>query len=254
MANIDKKAPSSLVEFQKAYGEYLRSPKEKRLPLGVPVRRSEIYENLLFNNLSGFVSNCFPVACSLFSELQWSEWTRRFFRDWRCDTPIFAQIPYEFVDFFAHEYTSLKAPAWLPELLHYEWMELEVDLDEAGELTMQNVQSNLLGGIISNPTLRCLAYEWPVHMIGQDFQPEYPEACFLAVYRNSDLDVRFTQLNATTYSLLSYIQQNSGTVDQILPAFAELIQHPNPEQVIEFGRSLLADFVVQQILLESGRE
>jgi hypothetical protein len=64
----DINAPDTLRDFQITYGKYLRSPATQKRPDGIPERRSEIYESLLFNNISGFINNCFPVAPDFLSE------------------------------------------------------------------------------------------------------------------------------------------------------------------------------------------
>ena len=233
-----------LRSFQLEYGKYLRDPENSVLPEGIPARRSEIYEGLLFNNVSGFINNCFPVARSLYEEAQWTKLSRSFFRDWRCTSPLFSQIPYEFVKYVsAHEDSLILAP-WIPELLHYEWIELEVDTEDTGEFI-----ELAEGEVAANPSLKVLAYQWPVHKISDDFKPDEPEQTCLAIYRNSEFKVRFVELNATTFLLLQFIQQAPGQLSAILEQFAQQIKHPDPQAIITFGAQLVDDFIGQEILL-----
>lgn len=240
----DINAPEALQDFQINYGRYLRDPKAQTLPRGIPRRRSEIYENLLFNNLCGFVDKCFPVACSLFSEAEWEKLCRRFFAEWRCSTPIFSQIPREFVSFIADTFIGDELPPWLPELLHYEWVELEVDLDES-ELPKITGQGKLHG----NPSLRLLAYQWPVHKISQDFLPDTEEETYLVVYRDHELQVRFLEVNATTFTLIQFICTYDGSEDELFSSFAQTIQHPDPEALAAFGLPLIHDLTQQEIFI-----
>ncbi len=240
----DPSAPAAIQSFQLSYGKYLRDPANESRPEGIPPRRSEIYENLLYNNISGFIDKCFPVAMSMFDEGQWRKLTRSFFRDWRSETPIFSQIPYEFVRFIAETEIKNDLPPWLPELLHYEWVELEVDLRE--NACSENLASQ---EICTNPSLKVLAYQWPVHKISKTFQPDTPAETCLAVYRDEHLKVRFLEINATTFMLLQFIQMNPGIRGEILQAFAEQLKHPEPSTLISFGQKIIDDFISQEIII-----
>lgn len=246
----DLNAPESLRDFQIGYGKYLRNPSKRALPKGVPARRSQIYEELLFNNISGFIDNCFPVTKSLFEESQWLGLCRAFYDEWRCTTPIFSQIPNEFVRFISERPIGENLAPWVPELLHYEWVELEVDLSEADTVSPTGEHS-----LIVNPTAKLLAYQWPVHRISSDFQPEENKQTCLVVYRDDNEKVRFSEVNATTLMLLQFMQewqqpmQALNEIKQFLQAFAEQIGHPDPAALTEFGLSLLNDLKSKKILV-----
>jgi len=239
----DTSAPDALRDFQIRYGKYLRSPETVALPDGIPERRSEIYEGLLFNNISGFINSCFPVARSLHSEERWLELRRAFFREWRSPTPLFSKIPFEFVRFLSETLWADKVEPWLPELLHYEWVELDVDLDDSEAVVPES------GCVALNPSAHLLAYNWPVHAISADMIPEEPQATFLVVYRNPEMRVRFVELNATTYMLLQFIQENPGKEQAVAEAFVSQIEHPEPGSLIGFALDMLSDLKKQHVLL-----
>ncbi|WP_096087540.1 DNA-binding domain-containing protein [Agaribacterium haliotis] len=238
----DKNAPKSLRDFQLAFGRHLRDPEHVALPDVIPARRAQVYETLLFNNLSSFVDACFPVAKSLFTSDQWQAINREFFRSWRCSTPIFSQIPFEFVQFIHARAEQLELAPWLSELLHYEWVELEVDLSEA---TVTDTEKKEL---CANPSLKLLAYQWPVHRISTDYADPQAEPCFLAVWRDKKLSVNFCELNATTHALLSLLQQREQSFDALMCVMAEQLGRDDVEQLAAFARPLLADLKQQHIL------
>jgi len=238
----DPNAPESLRNFQIPYGRYLRSPSDYSLPEGVPERRSEIYEGLLFNNLCSFLDRCFPVTQSIFGAEQWRLWCRQFFKEWRSETPLFSQVPYEFVRYMSEMLITDSLPQWLPELLHYEWIELEVDVDDA------QIEASDQAYVI-NPNSRLLSYNWPVHKIKKDSQPDEPEATFLVVYRNAEFSVMFSEINATTYTLLALIEQGYESLESLFAQLASLIGHPDAGALMTFGQTLLDDLTQQEILL-----
>lgn len=240
----DVNAPEKLRDFQIRYGKYLRDPQSMKRPEGVPQRRSEIYEGLLFNNISGFVNNCFPVAKSIYGDEEWTALVRSFFKDWRCMTPIFSQIPFEFVRYCSETLITDNLPAWLPELLHYEWVELEVDT----KIGDQDIESNRKELRLSE-SASLLSYNWPVHTISKGAIPEEPQQTFLVVYRNSDCKVRFLELNATTFMLLQYIQSAPDMCDLVIRSFVSQIEHPNPETLSGFALQIVKDLKEQEILV-----
>ncbi|MHB1360026.1 MAG: HvfC/BufC family peptide modification chaperone [Rhodocyclaceae bacterium] len=79
--------------FQNAFGRHIRDPRQAPRPTGVPARRMAIYNELLFNNLTGFLDACFPITRQLFGERRWRRLHRAFFREARCHTPYFREIP-----------------------------------------------------------------------------------------------------------------------------------------------------------------
>ena len=257
-SNVEKTkanaAPPSLTAFQSAYGKHLRNPSPPSRPDQIPARASEIYETLFFNNICGFINNCFPVAKSLYSEDVWQGFCRAFFIEWRCHTPYFSKIPQEFVSYIQSGKHALTLPPWFGELIEYEWLELDVDTCNATPFNRAPQQSPRSGYapkdaiLYSNPTLRNCAFAWPVHRISADALPEQPEATFLAIYRNSEHRVQFMEMNAVTAALLEIIEQGPCTALHALERLAEAINHPDPAQMINFGQSLIDDFTQRGIL------
>lgn len=240
--------PAELTLFQNAYSRYLRAPHKHDLPQGIPARRSRVYESLLFNNVRGFVDKCFPVARSLVDSEQWLRLSQLFYERWQCRTPIFSQIPYEFAKFLETNAPDLAAPPWLPELLHYEWLELEVDLDEAF-VGRAHLLAETDDALRANPTLRVQQYRWPVHKISASFLPVEPAPTILCVYRTHELHVRFMEINAVTAMLLQLLQQRAETPTTALSALADNLPQIAPEQIQRFGKELIEQLVQANVLI-----
>lgn len=228
--------------FQSAFAKHLRHPARARRPAGVPARQAMIYQGLVFNNVCGFVDTCFPVAKSLMPETRWRRLCRSFFRDWPSHTPYFSRIPEQFVQFISANAGALRLPTWMPELLHYEWIELAVDTDPAEHESNNDKRLRL------NPTLRNLAYAWPVHRISPAFRPRKPEATHLLVFRDNDDAVRFIEINAVTARLLEIIALGPISPGDAIAALAHQLGHANPDALLGHGSALLADLIRQQAL------
>jgi hypothetical protein len=233
-----------LQDFQSGFAKHLRSPFRVKRPAGVPLRPAMIYQELLFNNICGFVDSCFPVAKSLFPEACWRTLCRSFFRDWPSHTPYFSRIPEQFVRYVQAQHAALRVPAYLPELLHYEWLELEVDT--AADKPAGSADSRRLA---LNPGVRYARYQWPVHQISKAYRPRKPKPTVLLVHRNAEHAVRFMEINETTAQLLDILADGPQTAQDALKLLAKRMGQANPEALQIHGRQLLAGFIQQHIIM-----
>ncbi|GAB5415326.1 MAG: DUF2063 domain-containing protein [Congregibacter sp.] len=199
---------SQLREAQREMASFLRDPNGQNPPAGIEPRRLQIYRDLVYRNIEGFVSSAFPVLRSLYDDAAWESLVRDFIQEHRCATPLFLQISEEFLAFFAGaEREGMRG--FEKELAHYEWLELAVDVAE-GEVPDEGEPPELEDATaFFSPAAQLASYEYPVHRIGPSFQPAAPaEPCFLLVYRNRDNRVKFMELNAASARLLHEVSQN----------------------------------------------
>jgi hypothetical protein len=236
-------------EFQRAFGRHLRDPRRNPRPAGVPARRMGVYNELLFNNICGFLDACFPICRALLGDQRWRRLNRSFYRDWPLHTPWFREIPREFVRYLAEAVIAQPRPAWLAELAHYEWVELALDVIDA-PTPPHDPAGDLLGSrIVLNPACMVLAYAWPVHRIGPGYRPRKPAATHLVVFRDAQDQVRFVEINPATARLLALLGEADGPGASALGRIAAELQHPAPDQLLAFGTQLLADLRAQGIVL-----
>ncbi|HTJ95860.1 MAG TPA: putative DNA-binding domain-containing protein [Rhodocyclaceae bacterium] len=236
---------SSLQAFQRGFGEYLRNTRQPRVPVGVPAGRAKVYRELVFNNLSTFIEACFPISRKLLGERRWQRLMRGFFDNWRSQTPLFCEISREFVRWMneASEQGTLPvaAPEYLLALAHYEWVELAVDIMQTE--TPADIQTGdlMTGRPVVAPAHMLLAYQWPVHRIGNSYRPRKPEPTSLVVFRDQGDEVRFAVINPVTARLLVLLADGKQTGHAACLQVAQELQHPNPEVVIAGGTDMLND-------------
>lgn len=228
----------SFQQFQMAFGRRCRNPQSAR-PAGVPSRNMAVYEELLFNNITGFLDACFPVCRELIGDARWRRLNRAFFRDWRSMTPIFREIPHEFVQFLGGSKQAL--PAWFRALAHYEWVELAVDTSAAPCPQHDPNGDLMLGEPILNPTLMNLEYAWPVHRIGPDHRPRKPTATHLLVFRDPDDIVRFTEINALTARLINLLAAHGDTGASVIERLADELPEETAMAARLHGAAILND-------------
>jgi len=255
MKSSSDTAPEALARLQTNFAAHIRDPQSTAAPDGIEDRRMAIYRNLFFNNIKSFVSSNFPVLKSLYDDEAWTTLCRDFYRNYRCHTPLFPEIPREFLKYLQdHRQHHENDLPFLLELAHYEWVELGLALDESEPGDLKAVgDGDLLQGIpVLSPLAWPLSYKFPVHQIRPDFQPsEAPaEPTHLLVWRRPDFEVKFMQLNMISLLLLEKMKEDPGKSGlELLTEVAGIIEHPKPDVVIQGGADLLRDFRKKEVIL-----
>lgn len=242
----------SFVLTQKAFVENLRDPVNKPFDYGIEPRRMDIYRELFFNNILGFLNSGFPVLKSLYSEHDWRALARQFFAEHRCRSPYFIDISKEFVEFLSNEYENTEAdPEFLQELAHYEWIELAISIKKTEKSLGPWDQNTPISGLALSELAVLLSYHYPVHQISLDYQPSaLAEPIYLVVFRNHLHKVNFSLVNATSAHLLNYISRsNQATIDEIELQMIEALPQLDGAQVAKFTRDTVFQFLQQQILV-----
>lgn len=231
--------------YQQAFTAHLRDAKQHKKPHGVPNQRMAIYREIVFNNLLSVVSACFPVCVSIVGKAQWQRLVKRFLASKASTSPLFRDIPKEFL-LFITEHTLLTQPVL--QLAHYEWAELAVSQMPVGASNLSTQPDLLNECVVLADAHRLLAYDYPVHTMSKIQANPAPKATHLLMYLNRAFEVKFILLNPATYQLLLLLQTQAITGLQALQQLATTIQHPQPEAVITFGLETLNDLMRQEAI------
>jgi len=241
-------------DYQREFTAHIRDPQGVSRPKGVPARRMKVYNALVYNNMEGFLLSCFPVCRKILGQRRWGRLVRTFFRDHVCHTPYFRQIPEEFLKYLQEEWQRpADMPPFLPELAHYEWMELELDTsDRDTNPPAHDPDGDLLAGQpLLNSVLRVLAYRWPVHRLSPRYRPMQPPeaATFILAFRDTALTVRFVVINSASARLLNLFQEHPELTGA--DAVSRLAQEMalSPEALLGFAKNLMQDLCAQGAFL-----
>ena len=249
------KSTPEFIRRQYEFAAHIRDPDHQPAPGDVEDRRMAIYRELFYNNVEGFLSNTFPVLRVLHEDDRWHTMARAFFAHHLSQTPLFLEIPREFLNWLENEY--LAQPGDLPfvqELAHYEWVELALSISEEN-ITAADADpgGDLLAGIpVLSPLAWHLAYQYPVHRIGPDYQPGQPgdSMTCLVVYRNREDEIGFMEINPVTKRLLELIDADKvESGQQLLNRIATEMSHPQPEVVVNSGLEILKGLAQKDIIL-----
>lgn len=234
---------SALKETQMGMARFLRNPQSEPAPEGIEARRLKIYQDLIYNNIEGFVSGGFPVLRSLYDDLDWHQLVRQFIDNHRCHSPYFLEISQEFLRFLNEGFQPRACdPPFMAELAHYEWVELALDVAE--EELPPATDADVLNGVVTwSPLAWLLSYSFPVHRIGPTERPEKAgEPNYLVVYRNHDDKVKFMELNAATARLAELVRDNQHDTGQMILARLAEEMGMTADALLEFGAQQLNQF------------
>lgn len=233
----------TMAEAQREMARFLRDPQGRAAPAGIEARRLQIYRDLVYRNIEGFISSAFPVLRSLYSDGAWEDLVRGFIQHHHCKTPLFLRISEEFLAYIAKRPAPRQRP-FEAELAHYEWLELAVDVSpgkpagEQPEAEPERHRARLA------TTARLAAYQYPVHRIGASFQPRDSGATtHLLVYRGLDGSVQFMELNTATARLLRETDASLEDVATVIKSLAREWAMQEP-QLLSFAWQQLREFNV----------
>ncbi|GAB4186117.1 MAG: DUF2063 domain-containing protein [Wenzhouxiangellaceae bacterium] len=253
-------APTPLADQQLQFSRHIRDPQHAAAPAGIEDRRMAIYRDLFFNNLRSMLGGNFPVLRQIMGPQRWSNMIRDFMRQHRAHTPMFPELPREFLQYLQDErQPDQDDPPFMLELAHYEWVELALALDDA---TIDDPRVDEDGDLLEQiPVLSPLAwqvsYHFPVQHIRPDFQPDEapPQPTHLLVYRRSDDSVHFMQLqplSARLYHLLKDNDSNNGR--SLLSAIAKELGHTDSSALIQAGLKELQQWRDREIILGTRQQ
>jgi uncharacterized protein len=203
---------SALHDQLYGFAAHLRDPASHPPPPGIEDRRMAVYRELFVNNLRSLLSANFPVIRSTLGDARWDALVRGFHAGHRCRTPLFTEVGTEFVAYLQARADAGDVAPWLPELAHYEWAELALQIaDDA--LPAHDPHGDPVRGVpVLSPFAWPLAYAWPVQRIGPANEPDAPgpTPTLLLLRRETAGDVRFSELSPLVYRLLQLVGEASG--------------------------------------------
>ncbi len=250
---------ASLAGFQAAFAARLRAPDRSPLPRGVAPSRMAVYEELVFNGFRGFLDRAFPVTRKILGEAAWSRLARRFIAEYRCRSPLFRDIPREFLDWF----TPLAGEdfpnrPWLPALMHYEWLELAAEIaPDAPDRAAVDPRGDLVTGRPAlHPSVQIGHYRLPVHSVSPERHPRDGERgdYWYLVLRGPEDRVGFNLLSSAGGRLLEVLRERGCTGGEAILTLAGESGWPDPASLLEPGRRMLCDLRLKGAVMGTWRE
>ena len=251
---------AEFIRQQYAFAAHIRDPQHAPAPAEVEDRRMGIYRELFYNNVEGFISSTFPVLREIHDDDAWHRMVRDYFRSHHARTPLFLEIPREFLTWLHDERTAQADDLpFLYELAHYEWTELALTIaEDSTDSSSIDPDGDLLTGIpCLSPLVWHMTYAYPVHKIGPGFIPNAPgeSPTSLLVYRDRHDEVGFMEINPVTKRLLEIIEPNeTATGRELLARIAAEMAHPDPDVVINGGLEIMINLKQKDIITGTNKQ
>lgn len=248
-------APEQLARQQACLAAHVRDPAANAAPPGIEERRLQVYRELFINSVLGLLGGNFPVLRRILGEPAWPELVRAYYREHHCATPLFPELPREFLQYLqARAEAGRGDPPWWLELAHYEWVELALDLSEdSDEDVPHDPAGDLLEGVpVVSPLAWPLAYAWPVHQLAPGQVPEAPAPAptLLLVRRDPGHAVRFHTLSPLTFRLLQRLSEQPDLCGrEQLQALADEAGAADPAAFLAEGARMLGQLRRDGVLL-----
>jgi hypothetical protein len=248
---------SGLQQYQQQFTRFIRTRQPSVRPRGVEASRIRVYADLVFAKMNETLCACFPVSREVLGVRRWKRMVRTFLAQHVCVTPIFRQIPEEFLHLLETS-QDMDVPAWLPSLAHYEWVELAVAVADTPDIAPDQFDADgdlLQGRPVLAPVMMLLTYPYAVHRISKRYQPGAGDVGMTTIlaFRRENFEVKFMELNAVSARLLGLLRETALTGRQALQQIAAEMQHPNPQVVMQGGMEILQSLRQERAILGTTR-
>ncbi len=237
-----------LTQIQQQLAEAIRTPEHHSPVNAEEKRRLAVYQSLFRNNINSFLVSGFPVIHQILPANQWQSLVGAFFAGHHCRSPYFAEIGKEFVEYLSTSPAVLaELPAWLPELAHYEWLELDIGIRKTPAPVRFGDKGILPDSLTLSPLASVVSYAYPVHLIGPDCQSPAPAAQrhYYLVYRDRHDKVEFAVINPLTAQLvhLLALSEDGLGLEEVVATLAEGLPDIPYTQLHEGATATLRDLI-----------
>lgn len=213
----------------------------------VKIKGIQYYRHLIFNIIWDGISNAYPITTDFFGEEKMKELVNDFFAHHKCQTFQVWQMPKEFKDYIiSHRQELCHQYLFLPDLLLFEWIEVEMFMMPDEDLPIHVSQGHIMKDkLIINPEIQILLLQYPVHIKHPKFidikdKAEY----FVLVHRHpDDKDVFFTQISASSAKIIEALYENPLNMDEIQALFPKH-SLKQKEQIKQFIRECIQNKII----------
>lgn len=209
----------TLKEQQQEFSRYIRTGVPTDLG-NISAQRMAVYRRLFWGNIEGYLSKILCQTARCVSEEQWQKLLQKFFAEAEMTSPIYRDLPAEFIAWASGQTTVDLPPYWL-ELAHFEALQTALVFapDNASSAWLQ--------------PCAVAGYSYPVHL-WQTGVVLQPAASFVAVYRTVEDKVKWLVLTPVQARFIELAQQTGLSLDEATTQLKrELPQLQDIDQALE---------------------
>jgi hypothetical protein len=204
-------------QYQSALAGYCRSGKLEPIP-GIHTGHISHYRRLVYNVVDDMLQNAYPLTRALLSDAEWEKAVNDFFTNHPCQSPQVWYMPKEFFQYLAaSRHALLDRYFFLEDLLHFEWMEVEVFMMEDRRAEPATTYAPETGKLILNPEHQLFSFQYPVHLKpAHAITASDKGSYFLVAHRNGEGTVVFTDLSPALAMMLALLEEAPASVNELL--------------------------------------
>lgn len=204
-----------------------------------------VYHDLIKNNIEGTLIKGFPLAHALLSQEQWQTVVEDFFLNGHSTSPFLWKLPKAFLSFVKKKkYQKRWNIPFLDELLHFEWIEIELFMQKDIPLKLKKDLLYL------NPEGKLLHYNYPVFEKLSIENPPPAGSYTLFGYRHPDTcQVHFISLSPLFALALQQLSLTPMRGEDLITQVAAPFGAPFLSNALEASRPFFQDLLAQKALL-----
>lgn len=217
----------------------------------VPFSPALAYRDLMGTSLETTLVNAYPRTYQLLPAALWEELIVSFLRSYDKHSPYFWQMPKGLADFVQAQGWGQRAGiSCLAELIHFEWLEIEVYMAPNGPLTSYSVHGDLIQDVpYVTPMHQLCTYTYPVfdpHFSSSSKPGEYAVFCFRHL---KSRQVRVIPLPPFYARVMTRLLAGDATGGEAIAYAAAEFSVKVTDQKLEEGREFFQNLLSQEALL-----
>lgn len=222
-------------QHQTSLATYCRTGCYENIP-GVNEKHVKQYRRLVYNVIDDTLSTAYPLSKKLLLEEEWNTLVQDFFSSVNCSSPQIWTMPRELVEFLEDsDYVLVQKYPFLVELLHFEWLEIEVYMMEDAPVVPYKVEGDFqVETLYLNPELRILALSYPVHTkVAKEIDEADKGQYFVTVHRHPmNGKAIFTEVNYAHLLLIDSLMQQPSKLEDLKNLWLQSLEEVVVDQAL----------------------
>ncbi|GIV26943.1 MAG: DUF2063 domain-containing protein [Bacteroidia bacterium] len=235
---------------QSILAEYTRSGNDELIKKlhGVKEKGIRYYRELIFNIAYDTITNAYPILTDFLGEEQMKLLINNFYTHHKCQTFQVWRMPEEFKEYvIQNELSLIEKHPLIPDLLHFEWIEIEMFMMPDEEFPPHHKEGNILKDkLVLNPEIKILALQFPVHLLHPSKISEKEKGqYFVLVHRHPESkEVVFTNANALSVKIILQLNEEPLSIPEIEQKVLQQSNLKFKEQIKQFIRESMNSQII----------
>jgi hypothetical protein len=235
-------------QFQFALARHLRDPLSSPAPEGVDPTAANACNQEMVQHLCEVLEPVFPMTHALLGDELWQYAVRLFLKEAPHHTPWVSRVQRAFIEYVGQSPEMQSLPAWMQDLAHFEWLQSAITTTLVTWPQFDATGDVMQCAVVLNPTHVEAAYEWPVHDINTDNEPNDMQNTHLTILRDMSEELHVFESSIFRAQLIDLLREGL-TGEQAFMSLARWLSHPEPSVFVQEGQLVMAQLQREGVLL-----